>query len=253
MSLKDALFTPGEQERLFDHTFLKRDRLEEQYASLEQQHEAAAFGMWVFLATEVMFFGTLFIAVAVYRVRAPEAVEAASVHLNWFIGGLNTVVLLVSSLLMALAVHSAQIGDQRRLYRFLVATAVLGVLFLGFKGVEYYMDYAENLIPGWKFDRNTWLAPKSAGGAGLTSDEQVGYVQIFLCLYWTMTGFHALHVTIGIGVVLTMALLTSRGHFSAAYFTPVEVTGLYWHFVDLVWIFLLPTLYLLGTHTLRSG
>ncbi len=249
MSLKDVLFTPDEQERLFDHTFLKRERLEEQYATLEQQHETAVFGMWVFLATEVMFFGALFISVASYHARAPEAVEAASVHLNWLIGGINTVVLLVSSLMMVLAVHFARLGDQRRLYRFLLATATLGVLFLCLKGLEYYVDYLDNLIPGWKFDTDKWLAPKSAGGEGLTSD-QIGFVQIFLILYWTMTGLHALHVTIGIGVVLTMAVLTSRGHFSTTYYTPVDATGLYWHFVDLVWIFLLPTLYLLGTHTL---
>ncbi|HUE17096.1 MAG TPA: cytochrome c oxidase subunit 3 [Planctomycetaceae bacterium] len=252
MSLKDALFTPDEQERLFDHTFLHSEPLEEQYATLEQQHETAAFGMWVFLATEVMFFGTLFIAVAAYRAVAPQAVEAASVHLNWLIGGINTLVLLVSSLMMVLAVHFAKLDDQRRVYRFLLATAMLGVLFLCLKGVEYYIDYRESLIPGWKFDTDKWLAPKSAGGEtekGLTSD-QIGYVQIFLVLYWTMTGLHALHVTIGIGVVLTMAVLSSRGHFSSSYYTPIDVTGLYWHFVDLVWIFLLPTLYLLGTHTL---
>jgi cytochrome c oxidase subunit 3 len=252
MSLKDALFTPEEQERLFDHTFLQREQLEEQYASLEQQHEAAAFGMWVFLATEVMFFGTLFISVYVYRAKSPEAVEAASVHLNWLIGGINTLVLLVSSLLMALAVHYAGHGDQRRVVRLLVGTALLGVLFLCLKGVEYYIDYVENLIPGWKFNTQEWMAPKSAGGEGL-SEEQVGFVQIFLVLYWTMTGFHALHVTIGIVVVLIMAVLTARGHYSAKYYTPIDVTGLYWHFVDLVWIFLLPTLYLLGTHHLTGG
>jgi cytochrome c oxidase subunit III len=249
MSLKDALFTPDEQERLFDHTFLQRELLEEQYATLEQQHETATFGMWVFLATEVMFFGTLFISVATYRALSPQAVEAASVHLNWLIGGINTIVLLVSSLTMALAVRSAQLGDQRLLRRFLVTTAILGVAFLCLKGLEYYIDYVEYLIPGWRFDSAKWMAPKSAGGEGLTA-EQVGYVQIFLVLYWTMTSLHALHVTIGIGVVLTIAWLASRGHYSEQYYTPVEVTGLYWHFVDLVWIFLLPTLYLMGTHTL---
>lgn len=160
MSLKDALFTPEEQERLFDHTFLQREQLEEQYASLEQQHEAAAFGMWVFLATEVMFFGTLFISVYVYRAKSPEAVEAASVHLNWMIGGINTLVLLVSSLLMALAVHYAGHGDRRRVVRLLVGTALLGVLFLCLKGVEYYIDYVENLIPGWKFNTQEWMAQK---------------------------------------------------------------------------------------------
>ena len=252
MSLKDALFTPDEQERLFDHTFLQRERLEEQYATLEQQHQTATFGMWVFLVTEVMFFGVLFFSVACYRTISPKAVEAASTHLNWQIGGINTIVLLVSSLMMALAVHFAGLGDMRRVYRFLLATASLGVLFLCLKGVEYYIDYRENLIPGWKFDTNEWVASKSEGGEELSAAE-VGYVKIFLFLYWTMTGLHALHVTIGIAVVLLMAILTARGHFSAEYYTPVDVTGLYWHFVDLVWIFLLPTLYLLGTHTLGSG
>lgn len=252
MSLKDALFTPDEQERLFDHTFLERELLEEQYETLEQQHETAAFGMWVFLATEVMFFGTLFIAVAAYRAQAPEAVETASVHLNWLIGGINTIVLLVSSLTMVLAVHFSKLGNQRLLFRCLLATASLGVLFLCLKGFEYYDDYKENLIPGWKFDRQEWLAPTKPGVKALT-DDQIGYVQIFLVLYWTMTSLHALHVTIGIAVVLTMAVLTARGHFSPMYYTPVDVTGLYWHFVDLVWIFLLPTLYLLGTHSLGGG
>jgi cytochrome c oxidase subunit III len=252
MSLRNALFTREEQDRLFNHTFLKRERLEEQYASARQQHEAAAFGMWVFLATEVMFFAVLFVSVAHFHVVSPKAVEAASGRLNWLIGGINTIVLLVSSLTMALAVHFSKLGDQRLLRRFLVATATLGVLFLCLKGLEYYEDYRENLIPGWKFDEREWLAPQKAGEEPLTS-EQVGVVKIFLFLYWTMTGVHAVHVTIGIGVVLVMVVLTTRGHFSAEYNTPIDVSGLYWHFVDLVWIFLLPTLYLMGTHTWGSG
>jgi cytochrome c oxidase subunit III len=242
MSLKDALFKPGEQ-RLFEHTFLSQERLGEQYGTLEQQHETAAFGMWVFLATEVMFFGTLFVGVYVYWTIDQLAVETASVHLNWLIGGINTVVLLVSSLTMVLAVHFAKLGRNDRVFVLLLVTAGLGVGFLCLKGVEYYLDHVENLIPGWKFDANEWHA------RGLTS-PQIDHVRIFLLFYWIMTGFHALHVTIGILVVLVIALLARRGHFSAVYYTPVDVTGLYWHFVDIVWIFLLPTLYLLGTHTL---
>lgn len=252
MSLKDALFTPDEQERLFDHTFLKKERLEEQYSTMEHQRETAAFGMWVFLATEVMFFATLFLSVFVYRAVSPKAVEEASVRLNWLIGGTNTVVLLVSSLTMVLAVHFSKLGNQRWLLRCLLATATLGVVFLCLKGLEYYDDYKENLIPGWRFEETEWLNPSKPGEKSLTH-EQVGIAKVFLFLYWTMTGLHALHVTIGIGVVLAMAVLASRGHFSASYYTPVDVSGLYWHFVDIVWIFLFPTLYLLGTHKFGTG
>ncbi len=243
MSLRDTLFTPAEQKALFDHTFLARDRLEEQYASLPHQSETAAFGMWVFLATEVMFFGTLFVAVGAYWILSPETIERASVELNWIIGGINTIVLLISSLMMVLAIHAAQLNRQREVFRYLLLTAGLGVAFLCLKALEYYIDYRENLIPCFKFDDAEWVARGVDAG-------QIGHVKIFLFLYWTMTGFHALHVTIGIGVVLVMAVLTRRGHFSAEYYSPLDVTGLYWHFVDLVWIFLFPTLYLLGTHTL---
>jgi cytochrome c oxidase subunit III len=243
MSLRDTLFTQAEQKALFDHTFLARDRLEEQYASLPHQSETAAFGMWVFLATEVMFFGTLFVAVGAYWIFSPKTIERASLELNWVIGGINTVVLLVSSLMMVLAIHAAQLNRQREVFRYLVLTAGLGIAFLCFKALEYYLDYRENLIPGFKFDDAEWIA------RGVDA-SQLGYVKMFLFLYWTMTGFHAIHVTIGIGVVLVMAVLTRRGHFSAEYYSPLDVTGLYWHFVDIVWIFVFPTLYLLGTHTL---
>jgi cytochrome c oxidase subunit 3 len=119
---------------------------------------------------------------------------------------------------------------------------LLGACFLGFKALEYYLDYRENLIPGWRFDDAEWVARD-----GLRPD-QVPHVKLFLFLYWVMTGFHALHVTIGICAVLAILALAWKGHFSAVYYAPVEVTALYWHFVDIVWIFLLPMLYLLGSH-----
>jgi cytochrome c oxidase subunit III len=241
MTLKEALFAPSEQ-KLFEHTFLSRERLEEQYATLEQQTETAAFGMWVFLATEVMFFGALFVSVGAYWLQYMNAVEHASVELNWIIGGINTVILLVSSLMMALAVHFAKQGDTKRIVFYLLLTAALGVGFLCFKGAEYYSDFVENLVP-WRFDEAGWIAK------GLSS-EDVPHVRIFLLFYWIMTALHALHVTIGIVAVLIICLLAYRGHFSAAYYAPVDVLGLYWHFVDLVWIFLFPCLYLLGTHHL---
>jgi cytochrome c oxidase subunit 3 len=242
MSPDDRLLT-ADQHAALEHTIFARSRLEEQYQDLEQQHQAASLGMWVFLATEVLFFGALFLGVNVYRYLYPEAFEKASERLNWVIGAVNTVVLLVSSLTMVLAVHYAKLGRRKEIVVFLALTALLGTGFLCLKGVEYHTDYVENLIPGWKFVSGEWVA------AGLRPD-QVPHVKLFLSFYWVMTGLHALHVTVGIGVVLVILGLAWRGHFSPAYYTPVDVTGLYWHFVDIVWIFLLPTLYLLGTRQL---
>lgn len=230
-----------------EHTILVRHRLEEQYHDLDQQHRTADFGMWLFLATEVMFFGTLFVALNVYRYLYPIPFERASERLNWIIGGINTVVLLVSSLFMALAVHAAQVGRRRMLLTCLSLTAALGVLFLVFKGFEYYEDYREHLIP----NQTNFVTAEWIDEYGLRPDD-VPRVKIFLTLYWVMTSLHGLHVLIGIAAVSVMFWLARRGLFSPEYYTPVEVTGLYWHFVDLVWIFLLPMLYLLGTHRIGS-
>jgi cytochrome c oxidase subunit 3 len=147
---------------------------------------------------------------------------------------------------MVLAVHYAKLGENRKVMLYLSLTALLGVLFLCLKGLEYYTDYRDDLIPGWRFEGQDWVTK-----GGLTADE-VPHVKLFLLFYWIMTGTHALHVTIGIGAVLGMLLMTWRGHFSPAYYSPVDVTALYWHFVDTVWIFLLPMLYLLGTHTMAD-
>ena len=150
------------------------------------------------------------------------------------IGGTNTLVLLLSSLTIVLAVHYAKLAQRKRI-----------VVFLGFKALEYYLDYRENLIPGWRFVDAEWVSRD-----GLHPD-QVPHVKLFLFLYWVMTGLHAIHVTIGICAVLVMLVLASKGYFSPVYYSPVDVTALYWHFVDIVWIFLLPTLYLLGIHHMK--
>ncbi len=241
MTPDNAILT-DEQRQSIEHTVLVRHRLEEQYENLEQQHQAASTGMWVFLATEVMFFGTLFLGLGVYRSLYGEAFERASLRLNWMIGGLNTIVLLVSSLTAVLAVYFARHGRRRPLITSLAITAALGIGFLCFKGVEYYIDYQDNLIPGWKFAPQEWAAE------GL-SVEQVQQAQLFLGFYWVMTAFHGLHVTIGVVAILIMIGLSWNDCFSAEYYSPVDVLALYWHFVDIVWIFLLPMLYLLGTHT----
>jgi cytochrome c oxidase subunit 3 len=242
MSPESTLLTPEERDEL-ELTVLVRHQLEEQFENLEQQHEASALGMWIFLATEVLFFGTLFLGVGVYRYRYPEAFEKGSEALNWQIGGINTIVLLVSSLMMVLAVHYASLGDRKRLLWFLALTALLGVCFLCLKGLEYYLDYRDNLIPGWRFEDAEWTRQ------GLRED-QVPHVKLFLIFYWVMTGLHALHMTIGVIAVLVLFALARRNVFSPRYYVPVDVTALYWHFVDMVWIFLLPMLYLLGTHSL---
>jgi cytochrome c oxidase subunit 3 len=207
--------------------------LAHQFDSLEQQKEASTLGMWVFLATEVLFFGGLFAAYAVYRGKYPGAFAAASHELDVMLGTINTAVLIASSLTMALAVHAAQLGQRRLLMMFLTLTMVLGAVFLGIKGVEYYHKFAEHHIPGpgFQFEK-----------------EHFRNAQIFFSLYFVMTGLHALHMIIGIGIMLVMLWLAWRGTFTADYYNPIEVSGLYWHFVDIVWIFLFPLLYLIGRH-----
>jgi cytochrome c oxidase subunit III len=207
--------------------------LQHQFDDLDQQTEAATLGMWVFLATEILFFGGLFTVYAVYRHAYPAAFAAASRELDITLGAINTVVLIGSSLTMALAVHAAQTGGRRLTSMFLIATIVLGGVFLGIKATEYAHKFAEHHVPGPAFQ---------------FSPEYFRQAQVFFSLYFAMTGLHALHMVIGIGVLLVMVWLSWRGRFSSRYYTPVEVTGLYWHFVDIVWIFLFPLLYLIGRH-----
>ena len=190
-------------------------------------------GMWVFLVTEVLFFGGLFAAYAVYRGWYPEAFAAASHHLDVTLGTINTVVLITSSLTMALAVRAAQTGDRQKLVLFLWLTIALGTVFLGIKGVEYYHKFEDHHIPGPSFQFDA---------------EYFRHAQLFLSLYFVMTGLHALHMIIGIGIMLVMARWALNGTITPEYASPVEISGLYWHFVDIVWIFLFPLLYLLGRH-----
>lgn len=203
----------------------------EQFDDLEQQHEAAKLGMWIFLATEVLFFGGLFLAYTVYRFLNPETFAAASRHTEVLLGGVNTAVLLVSSTFMALAVRAAQLGRRRDLILLLLATAALGIGFMVIKGFEYHKDFVEHLVPGASF-----LWPEANPRAA----------EMFFWLYFAMTGLHAIHVTIGIVVMLVLAFLARGGRFENGNFMAIEVAGLYWHFVDIVWVFLFPLLYLAG-------
>jgi cytochrome c oxidase subunit 3 len=201
------------------------------FDDLEQQRGAAQLGMWVFLATEVLFFGGLFLCYTVTRVRFPQAFMVASHHTEVVIGGVNTAVLLFSSTLMALAVRAAELRNRKTLVWLLLGTAFLGMIFMGLKGLEYYKDFVDHLVP--VFD---WQWHESNSGPA----------QIFFWLYFAMTGLHAIHVTVGIVLILIFALLARLGRFTTGHYTPIEILGLYWHFVDIVWIFLFPLLYLAG-------
>ncbi|HEX5474734.1 MAG TPA: cytochrome c oxidase subunit 3 family protein [Vicinamibacterales bacterium] len=209
-------------------------RLQEQFDDMGQQAEASTLGMWVFLSTEIMFFGGLFMCYLVYRTASPSGFAEASHSINLILGAINTGVLICSSLTMALAVRAAQTSAKPRTQvTFLLITMCFGVVFLGIKAYEYYEKFREHHVPGPYFH---WEGqyPKAA--------------EMFLSLYFAMTGLHALHMIIGLGIMTVITVMAWRGSFDEEYYTPVEVSGLYWHFVDIVWIFLFPLLYLIGGH-----
>jgi cytochrome c oxidase subunit 3 len=213
--------------------------LAHQFQDLEQQQEADALGIWIFLVTEIMFFGGLFASYAIYRWLYFAAFQGGSHILDIRLGATNTVVLLASSLTMALSVRSAQTGNRRATVAFLVATLILGGIFLGIKTVEYNQKFVEHVVPGldWAPEGKT-LARLAPGG--------VEHGEIYFIFYFAMTGLHALHMIIGMGLLVWLAARARKGAFTEHYFAPVEVVGLYWHFVDIVWIFLFPLLYLIG-------
>jgi cytochrome c oxidase subunit 3 len=213
------------------------------FADLEQQRETETFGMWLFLATEILIFGAIFTCYTVYRLRYPHDFEAASGKLNILIGSINTIVLLSSSLTMALSVHATRVGRQQMLLICLGLTILLGGTFLGFKVIEYYQDYKENLVPGLAFNSAEWT--KAEGAEGPVHPQRVALMLVF---YYIMTGLHAVHMVVGMGLLIWLVLRARAGTLTPLRYMAVEVVGLYWHFVDIVWIFLLPLLYLTGTH-----
>jgi cytochrome c oxidase subunit 3 len=209
-------------------------KLQHHFDDMAQQAEASTLGMWVFLVTEIMFFGGLFMAYLLYRYRSPEGFAEASNHLNVIWGTINTIVLIVSSLTMAMAVRAAQTSERAGVQvRWLLATMTFGAAFLGIKAIEYADKFEHHLVPGPNFH---WEGTYHAAA------EQ------FYSLYFAMTGLHALHMIIGLGIMTVITIMAWRRQFDEHYYTPVEVAGLYWHFVDIVWIFLFPLLYLIGYH-----
>jgi cytochrome c oxidase subunit III len=207
--------------------------LKHHFDDMEQQKSAATLGMWIFLVTEIMFFGGLFVGYTVYRWRYPGAFAAASHEVDLPHGTINTIVLIGSSLTMALAVYFAQTNARKALVLCLVATMVLGTGFLGIKALEYAHKFEHHLFPGPSFHFEA---------------ADPGQAQIFFIFYFVMTGMHALHMIVGLGLLAVLVAMAARRKFSAEYNSPVEITGLYWHFVDIVWIFLFPLLYLIDRH-----
>ena len=273
--------------------------LQHQFDDMGQQEESVGIGMWFFLAQEIMFFGGLFTAYLVYRSKFPMAFAAGSNHLDAFWGGFNTLVLIVSSLTMALTVFYAQKSNRKAQIVLIILTMIFGATFLGVKTIEYTDKYNHGLVPVQGWNKRAPADPAAEHGEAkpcwehghgeehayvnprgefiwadcslvklaqdhnyLTESEKNGYfssgqidankfrdkVRIFYYLYFVMTGLHALHMVIGLFLMTWLLWTAWKGYYSAEYYMPVEMSGLYWHFVDIVWIFLFPLLYLLGRH-----
>jgi cytochrome c oxidase subunit 3 len=206
-------------------------RPQEQFETLGQQTEAATFAMWMFLATEVLYFGGLLFAYAIMRSLHPDGFAAAGRETYLVIGSINTAILLTSGFTMAWAAHAAETGQRRALVILLAITAALGLAFLILKGTEYVFEYGDHSVPGINFHKD---------------DPQAPVIEMFYFFYFVATGLHGIHLTIGIVVLVVMAVRAWRGAFSPIWHTPIKITGLYWGFVDIVWIFLYPLIYLMG-------
>ena len=208
------------------------DYMRHQFDDMDQQNDAASLGMWLFLLTEVMFFGGFFLGYSIYRSEYYDSFVIGSQNLDVFLGGLNTVALITSSVTMAFAVRAAQLGKKNHILIFLVLTLVLGLVFMVNKYIEYSHKLHDGLIPGYNF---LWTGM----GDGQT-------IQLFYGFYFCMTGTHGLHVLIGLVLIVWLLIRVWQDKFTTEYYAPIENFGLYWHFVDLVWIFLFPLLYLIG-------
>lgn len=256
-------------------------QLQHHFETPKQQFESGKLGMWIFLATEILFFGGLFVAYAVYRANHPEIFAYAHQYLDKVMGGVNTVVLICSSLTMAWAVRAAQLGQRTVLIVCLILTILCAFGFMGIKAVEYEHKWKHGLLWGKNYvsqthnaheteqapesvdekptvetkplntEERSAIAPAAIGPEGLAAEgdahslREPKNVQIFFGIYFAMTGLHGLHVLIGIGVIGWLLVGAFQGRYNAEYFTPVDLVGLYWHLVDLIWIFLFPLLYLI--------
>ncbi|MNR92104.1 Quinol oxidase subunit 3 [compost metagenome] len=205
--------------------------LKPQFDDLNQQHASDVLGMWIFLATEILLFGGLFLGYTAYRLSYPAAFAIGSAQMEMGLGTLNTAVLLTSSLTMALAVHASRRENAKTCARLLLLTALLGLVFIGIKGTEYVHHYQDGLAPSLNF---TFAGPHAA------------QVALFFVFYFVMTGLHAVHLLIGIGIVLVLAAFAHKGRLQGMHAMPIVLGGLFWHLIDVVWVFLYPTFYLIA-------
>ncbi len=213
--------------------------LKHYFVNHEQQFDAAKLGMWLFLVTEILLFSGMFVAYAVYRSWHPEVFAQASELLDWRLGALNTVVLLASSFTVALSIHFIQKGEKEKVVVLLILTLVCAAIFMGVKFVEYSGKFSHGVFPGAGFEPHGIVDGKDY------SKYDIPFAPQFFSIYFVMTGIHGIHVLVGMGLFGWLITRVARGHFSPQWYTPVELTGLYWHLVDIIWIFLFPLLYLI--------
>jgi cytochrome c oxidase subunit 3 len=207
-----------------------QSRVQHHFMNAEQQFSSSKLGMWLFLFTEIMFFGGLFVAYIIYRAWNPELFTLAATQLDTMLGAVNTVVLIASSLTIALAIRAAQLNNQKQTLYLLITTIALACVFLVIKYFEYTHKFDLGIYPGAMYTFEGIDHPKAS---------------VFFSIYYMMTGLHGLHVVIGIGLMIWLVVRTRAGDYSSEYYTPVEMTGLYWHLVDIIWIFLFPLMYLI--------
>jgi cytochrome c oxidase subunit 3 len=237
-----------------DHVALPQHR--HHFETEQQQREAVSFGMWLFLLTEIMFFGGMFFAYLLYRNWYYDAFVAASNTLVIGWGALNTVILISSGFCMAVGVWAAEVRNQKMLVLMLWLTTIFGVAFLGVKGIEYTAKFKDHHVPGASFNVKEFVNPPVDAKTGKPTEnplppDMAQKTQIYFFLYFAMTGMHAVHMIIGIVILFWLIARANKGEFSAGYVAPIENFGLYWHFVDIVWLFLFPLLYLINRHPLH--
>lgn len=232
-----------------EHAHVTLPQHRHHFETQEQQREAGTFGMWLFLLTEIMFFGGLFFSYLLYRNWYYDAFVVASNQLSVPLGGTNTAVLITSGFFMALGVWAAEVKKKGLLVLTLILTMLFGCIFIGIKYDEYHEKWEKHHIPGEHFDVSEFVNPHAYGlKEEPLPPDQAAHTQIFFSLYFAMTGLHALHMIIGLGILVWLTIRAHRGDFTAGYVAPIENFALYWHFVDIVWLFLFPLLYLINRH-----
>jgi cytochrome c oxidase subunit 3 len=217
------------------------ENLHEQFDDAEQQEYAATLGMWAFMATEFLLIGTLFTGYLVCRIRWPDAFRRGSSEMHYWMGFFETGIILTTSFLVTLAIRAAKLGANRQVVGLLISTVVLGAMFLGIKGTEWYLEFGEGLVPGWF----STVPPQEAHLPPAEQHPRPMQERLFMLFYYLLTGTHAVHMTLGMAMICVVIYLTWRGRYSAEYHTPIELVGIYWHFVDLIWIFVFASVYLL--------